>query len=353
VTLQDILQTRLINQRVSGSRIKDITTLTHWFGAIQAQDYYGSLWAISLRTGFPSEEKILKAVADRLIVRSWPMRGTIHYVAAEDLRWMLALLSDRVLARCKGLFRSSELTGKVFSNAEKFLVTKLRGRRSMTRAEVYEVWEKNKIPTDNQRGLHILMLLALNGIICYGSHRGAQPTFALLDEWLPSFPKLTREEALRELATRYFQSHGPATLRDFTWWSGLSATDAKKAVALVEDKFHQEIVGGQPYWLGHHVARAKSSLRLLPAYDEYTVAYKDRSAFLDPAYGDLSGNGIFRPVILDHGILIGIWKRTILKDRVEIKATPFKSFTKIQKEGIGNAAAQYGAFLGMKVDLRF
>ncbi len=198
--------------------------------------------------------------------------------------------------------------------------------------------------------------LAQAGLICFGAREGKQQTFVLLDEWAPNAKSIERDEALAELARRYFTSHGPATVQDFMWWSGLVATDALAGLEMVKPHLAQEVSDGQTYWLSSFMPTAKDAsptAYLLPAYDEYTVAYKDRSAVLNPLYAKRanSGNGSFSPTIVIDGQVVGTWKRTLKKGSVVITPSPFTLLKKAEKHAFTMAARQYGAFLELPVVL--
>ena len=351
----DIAARRLRNQRIAGSGFARPGDVVAWMGAVQAQDYLGALWALGLRTKSAREETVEKAVADRKIVRTWPMRGTLHFVAPADIRWMLALLTPRVIAGQRGRHRQLELDQSVFDRSRDLFTRDLEGGRQLTRDAAYETLEAAGVSTAGQRGIHILAQLAQEGLLCFAARQGKQQTFALLEEWVPPAKPLERDEALAELAGRYFTSHGPATVQDFTWWSGLTVADARTGIELAGPRLERETIDGQDYWLSakEPAARPDSPTAwLLPPFDEYTVAYKDRSAVLDPAQGKLmSINGIFYPVIVVDGRAVGTWKRAFKKGSVVITLSPFAPLEKKELQAIAAAAERYGAFLGLSAVL--
>lgn len=342
---------RLRNQRIAGARFDKPGDVVAWMGAVQAQDYLGALWALGLRTKTAREETIERAIADRKVVRTWPMRGTLHFVAPADVRWMLALLTPRVIAGQRGRHRQLELDQAVFDRSRDLLTHALEGGRQLTRDALYEILEAAGISTAGQRGIHILGRLAQDGLLCFGARQGKQQTFALLEEWVPPARVLERDEALAELAARYFTSHGPATVQDFTWWSGLTVADARKGIELAGPRLERETLDGQDYWLSPTELDARwepSAAWLLPPFDEYIVAYKDRSAVLDPALGKLmSSNGIFYPVIVLDGRAAGTWKRAFKKGSVVITLSPFAPLKKKDRQAVAEAAERYGAFHGL------
>ncbi|HYU34421.1 MAG TPA: winged helix DNA-binding domain-containing protein [Thermoanaerobaculia bacterium] len=347
-----IADRRLRSQRISGEGFKRPCEVVAWLGAVQAQDYLGALWALGLRMKTATEEVIEQAIADRTVVRTWPMRGTLHFVASADIRWMLALMAARTIAGRRGRHRQLELDQAVFDRSRDPVTRALVGGRQLTRDALYEVLEAAGVSTAGQRGIHILQRLALDGLLCFAARQGKQQTFALLEEWVPPAKVLDRDEALAALAERYFTSRGPATLQDFTWWSGLTVVDGKAATELAGPRLEREVIDGLTYWSGaaapgRAASPASPSAHLLPPFDEYTVAYRDRSAVLDPAHGGLvSSNGIFYPALVLDGRVAGTWKRTLKKESVIIDLSSFVPLKKKERQAAVAAAERYGAFLG-------
>lgn len=329
---------RLHSQLLGGNPAGTPHDVVAHFGAMQAQDYLGALWAVGARMRGAIEGDIERAIEQREIVRCWPMRGTLHFVAGEDARWMLELLATRVLKRHRQrLEREFNLDARVLRRCRTSLERALRDGNALTRPEIYAVLQKAKISTDKSRGLHILFTLAHERLICFGARRGKQPTFVLLDEWLPASKPKPREEALAELAKRYFTSHGPATVADFMWWSGLTTQEAKEAISLagtIDD-------GPAP----------KGSVHLLPPFDEYTVAYKDRGAVIDPAFAKRvnAGGGMINAIAVVNGIVAGSWKRELGEDHVAVTITPLRALTARETRALKNEVVRYGTFLQKSV----
>ncbi|MBO0724005.1 MAG: AlkZ family DNA glycosylase [Blastocatellia bacterium] len=355
MTSSDIANLRLRNQHIAGARSERPADVVARMGAVQAQDYLGALWAVGLRMRNAVEADIERALADRTIIRTWPMRGTLHFVAAADARWMLELMTPRIVANnAQRLLRQFDLDENAFARSKELFERALEGGKRLARTAMCKVLEEGGVSAANQRGLHILWRLAQDGVICFGAREGKQQTFALLDEWAPKAKRMPRDESLAELARRYFTSRGPATLRDFAWWSGLTKADVSAGLEMVKQSLTQETVNGQSYWLASPPPATKDpsqSVYLLPAFDEYTIAYKDRSAVLDPAYTKLanSGNGIFYPTIVVNGQVVGTWKRTLKKDSLAISTSPFEKLKRAETNAINEAASLYGKFLGAPV----
>jgi Winged helix DNA-binding domain len=350
MTFSHIPRYRLRNQHLTGKKFNTAAEVVHWFGAVQAQDYLGALWAVGLRLQHATEKAIEQALAERTIVRTWPMRGTLHFVAAEDVRWMLKLLTPRVMAGSRSRHRQLELDDDVFGRCREIVVSALSGRKQLSRRALYELLESEDITTTNSRGLHILGQLAHEGLICFGTREGKQQTFTLLDEWLPAQKPKERDEALAALARRYFTSHGPATLHDFAWWSGLTMSDANAGIELGRAHLTYETIAGKTYWLASSpspVNSAATDAHLLPPFDEYTVAYKDRSAMLARLSATRAdfGMGVLGPVIVIDGQVVGTWKRALNKSSVTITPSWFAKPKKSEQRALRAAASQYAAFL--------
>lgn len=299
-----------------------------------------------------TEATVEQALTDRKIVRTWPMRGTLHFAAPEDARWMLKLLAPRVIAKLASYYRQAGLTTVTFAKSKELFARALGGGKQLTRKQMYQLLEQAKIPTRQMRGLFILGRLAMEGFLVFGARQGKQQTFTLLEEWLPPAKMLEGDEALGELAQRYFTSHGPATLRDFMWWSGLTTAEARTGVEVVKRNLRQELIDDQSYWRSPATPDKRDpspTAYLLQGYDEYGIAYKDRSAVFAPQdlKRAIAKNMVFGPSIVIDGKGVGFWKRTFKKNAVMITTTPFRPFSKAEKQAIAKAADRYAAFLGL------
>jgi hypothetical protein len=346
MTKTDLARQRLYHQSISRTEFSNPEDVVAWFGAVQAQDYLGALWAVGLRCRKATEAMVEAALNRGAMIRTWPMRGTLHFVAPADARWILKLLTPRIMQQNKmRLERDYELNAAVYTQSRKAIVRALENGRRLTRNALYQALENAKISTSEQRGLHITGQLAQEGLICFGPREGKQHTFVLLDEWIPPTKPLERDEAVGRLALRYFTSHGPATVQDFAWWSGLATTDAAAGLETVKSRLMHETIDGRSYWFAAAVSTKKSGAFLLPVYDEYTVAYKDRSAVIDPAYAAQSKYGIFSPMLVIDGQIAGTWKRTFSNDAVLIEIHPFDELNDAQTRETTEAANRFGEFL--------
>src|SRR5436190_12459377 len=248
MTGKEIALQRLVHQQIAQPTFAHPSEVVAWLGAVQAQDYLGALWAVGLRTPGATEQTIEQALAEKTIVRTWPMRGTIHFVAAADVRWMLELLAPRVVQRTRSRRAELGLDEDVIAASAKVIAGALEGGKQLPRNAIYELLEQAKIATASSRGLHILGRLAHDQLICYGARAGKQPTFALLDEWAPHAKSLPHDQALATLAQRYFSGHAPATMQDFMWWSGLTTKEAKAGLAAIEGQLEHTSIDGQEYY---------------------------------------------------------------------------------------------------------
>jgi hypothetical protein len=353
----DIAHRRLRNQSISPAAFDKPGDVVKNLGAVQAQDYLGALWAVGLRMKAATELTIEQAINDRKIIRTWPMRGTLHFVAPEDVRWMLALLTPRIMAQAARRHKQLELETATFARSEALFTNALRGGRQITRPEMMDVLEQAGISTNGQRGYHILWWAGQSGLICFGPRQGKQDTFVLLDEWLPESKPLSREESLAELAIRYFTGHRPATIQDLMGWSGLPAAEARAGLEMIKAQLEREELDGQTYWFSSPWPTAKNigpTVYLLPGFDEYLLGYRDRSAVLDPAYTTKivpGGNGMFKPLIVSDGRVVGVWKRTLRQTKVLVSLDPFEPLSLAQLEAAVAAAELYDRFLGLPVEI--
>jgi len=354
---REISLRRLVSQQIAQPTFAEPGAVVRWLGAVQAQDYLGALWAVGARTPGATEQTVEQALAERRIVRTWPMRGTIHFVAPADVRWMLALLAPRVIKRSQGRLRQLGLDQATLTASAHVIASALEGGKQRTRPALYTVLEAAGIAAGGQRGLHILGQLAHMGLICFGARDGKQPTFTLLDEWVPGAAALPCDEALATLTLRYFTSHGPATIQDFVWWAGLTVADAQAGLGSVAGQLSLAHLNGQTYYYAEaHTASGDDPVHacLLPPFDELLVAYRDRTASLDRAYNGLivpGGNGIFNPIVVYDGRVVGTWKRVLKADRALLRLSPFQPWNDSQAQALPAAVAHYQRFLGLPVML--
>ena len=351
--MHDIAIDRLFSQQLAYTTLKQPGDLVSYMGALQAQDYAGAKWSVGIRLPGSTDEGIERALTDKKFVRTWAMRGTLHFIAAPDIRWMLALLAPNIIAGNTRRYRELELDSRTLIRSNEVLLHALQGRKQLGRPVLRAVLEENDIPAEGQRLPYMLQRASLEGLICQiGVHRN-NPVYISLDEWLPGAGTMERDEARAELARRYFTSRGPATLQDFVWWSGLPVAEARAGLEAVKSSLTRETIQSQTYWNRSFQAERETSSKvyLLPGFDEYLLSYKDRSASLDAVHGKIPAppNGALRPTIMTGGRIVGTWKRTIRKGTVVIVSNSFTPLTAAEDSAFVAATHRYGEFLGMPV----
>jgi Winged helix DNA-binding domain len=347
----EIAQIRLYNQQIATTNFSKPAEIVSWLGAMQAQDYPMAKWAIGVRLPDSTEQKIEKAIEAGEIVRTHLMRPTWHFVAAEDIRWMLTLTAPRVKSTSASMFRQFELDEKTCRQTNEIIAKALVDGKHLTRQELMFELEKVGIKTNDYRAGVIMLNAELDAVVCSGIKRGKLQTYALLEERVPKNKILSRDEAIAELTKRYFTSHAPATLKDFVWWSGLSVADARKGLEINKSNLVNFEIEGEVFWMFDSIPFPKietDSLYLLPAFDEFTVSYKDRTAVLESGFAKsaITGNGIFKPIIVAGGKVVGVWKRSFKKDSVIVEKILFSDLDESEKEAFNRQAKKYSDFEG-------
>jgi len=351
----DLLRMRRLAHAIDGEREETPGDVVRRLLATQAQDFAAACWALALRTTRATRADVLAELDAGRVVRSWPMRGTLHFVPPEDLRWMLGVTTARMVAGLAARHRQLELESPDFVRARDLVTDALSGGRSIGRAEVMELWEQAGISTTGQRGYHLIYFLAQTGVLCWGPTLRTQQALVLLDEWAPSSRHLEPDEAWGEFLLRYLRGHGPATIKDFVWWTKGTVAGAKTALGVLSDAVTTLEVDGVPYLVTAELAdRAASTpqtrtereaVHLLPAFDEYLLGYQDRRAVLDDEHFERivpGGNGIFQPTIVARGRVVGTWRRPGGDGRVDLQ--PFVPLTATQEQSAGRAAEAYRRF---------
>ena len=352
----DIIQYRLHNQLLTQSPFSTPIDVVRWFGAMQAQDYYASQWALGIRLPGSTEADIEMALNNGQIIRSWSFRGTWHYMAPEDVQWMLSLVARRLSTLYNSYYRKLELDDKILLKSKKVIIKALEGGKNIGRKDLEKIIREKGISTEGLRSNFILLRAALDGIICQGPRKGKETSFVLAGEWIKKNRKLNREESLLELTKRYFQSHSPASVKDFSWWSGLSTLDAKKGIEMCMGFLDEVKINSSILYFTKNtsaISKVSSNFHLLPAFDEYMVAYNDRNFMIENNRNAKIIPTVFemlRPGIFDNGILKGNWKRTIKKDKVIVEHTPFAKMNKSDLQSFSKAAEKYSKFLNLHLE---
>lgn len=344
-----ITQHRLTSQAIHQPTFSNPTDVVAWFGAMQGQDFLAAKWAVGLRLPNATDSTIEAAIANRSIIRTWALRGTLYLLAASDVRWILDLLRPRLHRLSDSYLRKLDISTADLTKSYDVISQTLQGHQELTRSEVKDALQQASI-----KGIPINLLLcraAFDGLICCGVRRGSENTYTLLDEWVPATRTLEGDEALAELTRRYFTSHGPASIQDFVWWSGLTVGEAKSGIDAVQSQLTQESINGQTYWMANQnpvTTDLSRTVHLLPSFDEYLVGYKDRGAALGSLdFGQVSsaGNGIFFPIVLINGRVVGTWKRMLKKDTVSLQTNLFEPLQDEHMLALTDASKKYSQFI--------
>jgi len=354
VDSMDLAHWRMHNLRLSGTRPSAADDVVRWLGAVQSQEYGPAKWAVGQRTDGTSDAAMDQAFADGTILRTHVLRPTWHFVTPADIGWLLELTAPRVHALNAYYYRQNGLDDTVFRQCHTLLENALRDGTQLTRTEVQARLGAAGIAADGLRLGLILMNAELNGIICSGALKGRQHTYALLDERVPLAKNLSRDEALAELTSRYFTSHGPASTKDFQSWASLTAATVKQGLDIVGSQLTCRVVDEVTYWYAASAADPPPrppapTVHLVQGYDEYLMGYT-QTKFLLNASGAASWQPRDRPVFI-HAVLLdsqlaGHWKRTITADTVVVEAALYAPFDRAQTRALQAAAAQHGEFLG-------
>ena len=355
MTPTDILSHRLHNQHLSRKEFSNPTDIVSHLGAVQSQEYIGAKWAIGQRLIGATNKSLDDAFNNGEILRTHMMRPTWHFVTPKDIKWIITLTAPRVKRIMEYYNRQLELDITLFTKSNLILSKNMSGK-SMTRAEIEELLSKNGIKAHGQRLGHIVSWAELDGVICSGPMNGKKHTYALVAERAPDAISLSREESLKELAKRYFQSHGPATLKDFVWWSGLLTNDAKIGLSLLGKSIESEVLGEKTYWFFRSaIPKMPKDVYLLPTYDENTIAYTERDLFYDNSNENIMGrpgNAQFLNAVMHEGKVIAAWRRSFTKKEAIVGLHPFQKFTNSQTHELQKTADKYGKFFNLKTIIR-
>jgi Winged helix DNA-binding domain len=350
----DIARLRLHSQRLAADALARPEDVVQWLGAVQAQDYAAAKWALAQRTSGIDAAGFDRLFDDGAILRTHILRPTWHFVLPADIRWMLELTAPRVHAASAYYYRTLGLDALTFARSNALLAEVLSGGRQLTRAELAQALEDGGVDASGLRLGFLLMHAELEAVVCSGARRGKKQTHTLLDDRVPKTTSLDGDEALGALAHRYFTSHGPAQLRDYCWWSGLTVTQAKLGIEHAGPRLAQRELDGKAYWFDPALDALRpvaGTLHLLPNFDEYLVAYKDRSAALDPSRGATTVTDVLGNVIVSDGQVIGEWRRAVAGGRVTIEAAVGAPPSTVETQALRRGCEDYGRFVGMPAEL--
>ena len=351
--MTDLVATRLRAQHLTGEPLPSVAAAVRHFGAVQSQDYPAAKWALGLRLAAGTvESDVDRAYDEGQILRTHVLRPTWHFVAPEDIRWMLALTGPKIRQSMASRYGRLELDASTIRRAHDLFEKALAGGRHMSRAELGQELSRAGIPPDGQRLPHLLASAELAGLVTSGPRKGRHLSFALLEERAPRARVLDREEAVAELTLRYFASHGPAQLRDFTWWSGLTQTEARRGLAAAGGAIEKREIDGATYWFDARLGSARLGApvaHLLPNFDEYTVGYADRSAMLHPARPFrpelFAFSSILSNVLVVAGQVSGSWRRVLDRKGLRVEVSELAELSAAERRLVARAVERYKSFV--------
>ena len=360
----DVARARQASLLLTGTPAASAADVVSWFGAMQAQDIASAKWSLGVRLPGSCEQDVDAAIEGGTILRTWPMRGTIHFVPAPDARWMLEATGSRALATSG---RRREQLGLDLASADRsvdVLREALSGGRRLRRSQAVVALADAGIPTAGQASYHLLWYAAQVGATCIGPHDGKEQTFVLLDDFAPGQRRLDHREAVAELALRFFRSHGPASIRDFAGWTGLTLADCRLAVSDNEGRLVEATSAGGALHLTTDLAdriaagatRAKPPTTALPGFDEFILGYKDRTVQVPAGRMDdivPGGNGMFRATLCVDGVVAGTWTRRLRTGHVDIDVALFAPTGERQLRQAEQSFTAYGSYLGRTADVRY
>lgn len=346
--MPSLLATRLKHQRLKPTSHTSPEAVVQALGAVQSQDYLGAAWALALRGGGLTLADVDRALADGRILRTHVLRPTWHFVAPADLRWMLALTGPRLKRLLSTYDARLELDAALYRRARATIVRTLEGGTSLTRPELATALARARIQAAGQRLAHLVMDAEFAGVVCSGPRRGSHVTYALVDERVPATPAMSRDEALAALAQRYFASHGPATVHDFSWWSGLTIGDARRGIEA--GAVRERVLTSPPT-----ADRVAGAHFLLSNYDEYFIAYRHRDAVIERTRA--RNVGVWTTAEYPHQIVLpgrvaGSWRRELAPTRATITLKTYAPPVAAELRALTAAATRFGRFLGLPCDVR-
>ncbi len=351
----NIATRRLCHQHVDGKKLKTPAEVVSHMGAMQAQDFAMVKWALGARLPGTGEDEIMQAFNAGKIIRTHLLRPTWHLVIPDDIYALLHLTAPRIRSSAGSRHRQLEIDEKLVNKCNDIFIAALRDHKHKTREELMKILESKGVKIDSARASHLMFCAELDGIVCSGEMRNKQQTYALLEERVPPRSKIDPDEALVRLSSKYFSSHGPASAADFSWWSGLPLSMARKGIEMIKKELAAETYEGIGYWSrpGDSDCSDAPSVHLLPAFDEFLISYRDRSAALNKIHHPkaVSNNGIFRPIVVINGQIEGIWKKTTRGKSVILELSMFSPLKKKMMPLLKEASEKYADFLNMNLQL--
>lgn len=320
--------------------------------ASQGQDLAGVRRSIALRMHRGTERAVAAALDAGEIVRSWPLRGTLHVTAPEDLGWLLRIARVRQATASAARRAELEITDQMLDAAARVCHELMAGGRFVRRDVLIAAFQAAGVPTHAQRAYHLLWNLGHRAVIVFGPQDGAQPTFCLFDERITSSRDLEGDEALAEIALRHMTARGPATDRDLAWWASITLSDARRGIAAVADRLQTREFDGVTHWFAKDLEPSRMTTLLMPGFDEYLLGYQDRSTVLDPRFAERivpGKNGIFQPTIIARGEVVGTWRLSTVRGAATITPEYFEQPSASVRRAVGSAALRWAGMLQQPV----
>lgn len=332
-----LLQIRLHNQLLATHHFESPHEVISWLGAMQAQSFDLAKWGIGARLQNITVKMVDEALSKGEIVRTHILRPTWHFVSAEDIHWMRELSSQKLHSIYLSYVRESGGDEKLLARAGEKVAQILDDYDDMTKLEIGEHLQNAGFDIDTRALTHVMSRLELDGVVCNGRICSHKHTYALLEKRVPKSKPFVKEEALRNLAYKFFNSHGPATLQDFVWWSGLLISEAKTGLELVKEHFVSETLNGRVFWMKNDIRipeKKSDSILLLPPFDEFVVSYKERSEIIEDQHRGkvMTKNGLFDPTIMFNGEIVGSWRKIKQKGEYKIDLSFFGKITKKRED---------------------
>ena len=348
---------RLASQRLDAQAQIGVADVVRNVAAIQAQDAVAEVLAVRVRAGGMTTVDVERArVRDRSVVRTWAMRGTMHLLPAEDLRWILRLVGPTMVRKFQRRHRELGLTPEVYARAVDVMRQALGEHGALTRRQIAELWAEHGLPGEGQAVPHLLCRASLEGIICFGPTVKGKAIHVLLDSWLESDCSQVADPGV-ELVRRYLSAYGPATPEDYGTWSGLPAAEFRRAFESIADELIGVDVDGTPMWmprthaglLEEVTADEKPAIKILGAFDPYLLGYRTRDLGVGPELLKRvhPGGGIIRPTILVDGRAVATWTRKRTGRKLSICVSPFEALSEGVRAGIDREVEDIGRFLGL------
>ena len=354
----EIAHLRLRAQHLTGPPAPDLADVVRSLGAVQAQEFAPALWSVAQRTSGYDEDAVRRAYDDGLLLRTHALRPTWHFLLPEDIGWVQRLTAPRVHGVSRYYYKQVGIDDVVAGRAAEVMLEALDGGAHLTRAELAQALARSGIEASGVRLAYLVMHAELEGLIASGVMRGKQHTYAPLAERAPASVRWEPDDPLAELTRRYLSGHGPATVKDLSWWASLTLTQVRDGIARLGDDVTSVDVDGLTYWFvgAAEGERAPSpTVRLLQAYDEFGVAFTEGRAVMNVAGHQLAppnANTVVHLLVLDSQV-VGLWRRVVRKGGLDAALTTAVRLGARQRQAVEAAFAEYAQFTGQPVDLRW